>query len=57
MTNKYYIPKCFVKGLKEKTKHFETLKPLACSFNFLLREKIYKIRKHLVRLFDSTCTH
>ena len=57
MTNQYYIPKCFVKGLKEKTKHFETLKPLACSFNFLLREKIYKIRKHLVRLFDSTCTH
>ena len=25
MTIKYYIPKCFVKGLKEKKKHFETL--------------------------------
>ena len=41
MTNKYYIPKYFVKGLKEKTKRFENLKPRVHSFNFLLREIIY----------------
>ena len=33
MTKKYYIPKCFVKGFKEKTKRFETC---VCSFNFFI---------------------
>ena len=37
MMNKYYIPKCFVKGLKEKKK-LCNLKPHVCSLNFLMRE-------------------
>ena len=37
MTNKYYILKCFVEGLKDALK----LETCVCFFNFLLREAIY----------------
>ena len=32
MTNKYYIPKCFVKGLRKKSKRLETSKKGFFSF-------------------------
>ena len=37
----YFIPKGFVKELKEKTKTLWSLKPQVCSFNFLSRERIH----------------
>ena len=54
MTNKYYIPKCFVKWLREKIKRFETRNHVSRLFFVVKGNNIYVQRNLNMHLKSKT---